>query len=98
MESSASLTKSLSLERIVSLVGEAELSNEDALTYNRARKIKNYMTQNFFMAETQKGVPGAYVALADTIKDVDDIVNGKYDKIPEDKLLFIGNLASMNDK
>jgi F-type H+-transporting ATPase subunit beta len=85
------LKQAVSLERIVSLVGESELSGDDKLTYERAKKIKNFMTQNFFVAETQTGKKGAFVPRETTVKDVNDILEGKYDSINDDKFLYIGS-------
>ncbi len=91
------LKKAENLERIVSLVGESELSKEDQITYKRARRIRNYMTQNFFVAEAQKEEKGCYVPLETTIKDVNAIIMGKYDKVPEDQFLYIGSIAELKN-
>jgi F-type H+/Na+-transporting ATPase subunit beta len=84
------LKQSELLERIVSLVGESELSEEDRIIYQRAKKIRNYMTQNFFVAENQTGRKGVYVPVDETISVVKGILEGRYDDIPEDKFLYIG--------
>jgi F-type H+-transporting ATPase subunit beta len=89
------LKKSELLERIVSLVGESELSDEDRILYQRANKVKNYMTQNFFVTEAQTGRKGVYVSVEDTINDVKDIISGRYDSISEDKFLFIGKMSEL---
>ncbi|MBW6441838.1 F0F1 ATP synthase subunit beta [Patescibacteria group bacterium] len=89
------LKQSEILERIVSLVGESELSEEDRTIYQRANKLKNYMTQNFFVAEKQTGRKGAYVLVDDTVNDVKGIIEGKYDHISEDKFMFIGKISDM---
>lgn len=89
------LKEAQSLERIVSLVGEAELSDDDKLIYQRAQKIKNYMTQNFFVTSSQTGREGVYVPLETTVADVKDILDGKYDEISADKMLFIAGLDSI---
>lgn len=89
------LKKSELLERIVSLVGESELSDEDRTLYQRANKIKNYMTQNFFVTEAQTGRKGVYVSVEDTINDVKGIIEGTYDSISEDKFLFIGKVSDI---
>lgn len=89
------LKEAESLERIVSLVGEAELSGEDQIIFRRARKIKNFMTQRFFVAESQMGEKGAYVDLKTTIEDLNGIVEGKFDHIPEDKFRFIGSVSEV---
>jgi len=89
------LKKGESLERIVSLVGEGELSEEDQITYKRAHKIRNFMTQNFFAAASQKNKAGKFVDKESCIKDVKAILSGKYDNVPEEKFLFIGNLSEI---
>ena len=89
------LKESELLERIVSLVGESELSEEDRVLYQRANKLKNYMTQSFFVAEKQTGRKGEYVPVQDTVKDVKDIIEGKYDHISEDKFMFIGKASDI---
>lgn len=95
LQAQSLLKKADSLERIVSLVGESELSEEDRLSYKRAKKLRSFMTQNFFVASEQTGKPGAYVPLKTTVSDVKDILDGKYDNISEDKFLYIGSLAEI---
>ena len=89
------LSRALSLERIVSLVGEAELSEEDRLVFQRSIKLKNYMTQNFFVAQEQTGKQGVSVDLKTTVADVKSIVNGDVDKITADKFLYIGSIKDI---
>lgn len=84
------LEEAVALERVASLMGEAELSQADRTTLNRARKIKNYMTQNFFVTSNQRGVEGSTVPIAQTVQDVTNIMNGAYDDISEDNFLYIG--------
>jgi F-type H+-transporting ATPase subunit beta len=95
VKSQVLLNKAQSLERMVALVGESELSPENQLIYKRAEKIKNFMTQSFFVAEDQTGKPGVYVSLADTISGVRAILEGKVDQLPEDKLRYIGKLSDV---
>ncbi len=90
LQAKAVLKEAQNLERIVSLVGESELSAEDQTVYHRAKKIRNYMTQRFFVAESQKGEPGTFVPLKTALRDLDAILQGEYDNIAEDKFLFIG--------
>ena len=90
----AVLKKAQGLERMVALVGEAELSPENQEIYKRAKLINNYMTQPFFVAETQTGRKGEYVPLSDTVRDVGDILSGKYDALEPDKLLFVGTIKN----
>lgn len=87
------LKEAESLERIVSLVGESELSLEDQQKYRRARKIKNYMTQSFYVSESQKGSGGSYVPVKTTLSDVSAILEGKLDQVEEEQLKYIGGLA-----
>ena len=89
------LKKSESLERMVALVGESELSGENRLFYRRAIRLTNYMTQPFKVAEDQTGRKGEYVRLEDTIKDVKSILEGKMDEVNEEKLLNIGSLKNV---
>jgi F-type H+/Na+-transporting ATPase subunit beta len=84
------MKKALSLERIVSLIGENELNADDQLLYKRAKMLKAYFTQSFFTVEKQTGRPGKFVPLETTIKDTGDILNGAYDRFTEDKFMLIG--------
>lgn len=96
LRAKALLKRALSLERIVSLVGEAELSKEDQIVFGRARKIKNFMTQRFFTAHTQKGVGGKFVPIKDTLTGVNAILKGEFDKVPDDKFLYIGAVTDLS--
>ena len=86
------LKKAVSLERIVSLVGQSELSPEDQKFYKRAQLIKSYMTQNFTVTELQTGRKGRRVGLTQTVEDVINILAGKYDDYPIDTFLYIGSI------
>lgn len=86
------LKKAESLERMVALVGESELSPENQLLYRRVKKLRNFMTQNFFTAEGQTGKKGVFVPLKETIFGVAAIISGKYDQTPEEKFLYIGTV------
>ena len=94
-ESQTLLKKAITLERAVSLVGESELSVEDRLLYQRAKKLRNFMTQNLFVLEGQTGVEGQYVTLATTIADVSRILGGEFDSVSEDKFLYIGSVSEI---
>ncbi len=93
----ALLKESVTLERIVSLIGSSELSNEDRLIFERAKRLKNYMTQSFYVAEQQTGRPGKYVPVKNTVRDVKDILDGRYDSVDEDKFLFLGGLEELEE-
>lgn len=83
------------LQRIVSIVGEAELSVEDRTIYYRAKKLLNFMTQNLFAVAEQMGVAGQYVKREETVKGVKAILEGKLDKVPEEAFLYIGGLSDL---
>lgn len=81
------------LSHIVAIVGEEELSAENRLLYSRTRKIINYLTQPFFMTETQTGKKGVVVNRTTTVNDIEVILSGRLDNIPTDKFMYIGSLA-----
>lgn len=80
------------LSHIVAIVGEAELSMENRILYERTKKIINYLTQPFFTTERQTGRKGVFVPKETTIKDIELMLSGKLDNVPSDRLLFIGSL------
>ena len=90
LQAQSAMKKALSLERIVSLIGENELNADDQLLYKRSKILKAYFTQSFFTVEKQTGRPGKFVRIEATIKDTQDILNGVYDQLSEDKFMFIG--------
>ena len=74
------LKKAKSLERMVALVGEGELSPENQRIYRTAKLIYEYMTQPFFVAEAQTGVPGKYVPLSETVLEMEKVLFDGYKK------------------
>jgi F-type H+/Na+-transporting ATPase subunit beta len=92
LSSQALLKKATSLDRIVALVGETELSEEDRIVFERSKKLKNYLTQNFFVSSDQTGKPGVYVPVKQTVEDVSGIISGKYDQVPAYKFAYIGGI------
>jgi F-type H+-transporting ATPase subunit beta len=95
IEAQSLLKKAMSLDRIVSLIGESELSTEDQVTYKRAKMLKNYMTQGFTVVEVQTERKGVHVPIKDTVSDVKAILNGKVDQLQPENLLFIGTLKDI---
>ena len=89
------LKKAVSLERIVSLVGESELSTDDQILFKRARILKNYMTQNFYVTQEQTGKPGVRVRLPETVDDIIKILVGNYDDYPPETFLYLGSLKDL---
>jgi F-type H+-transporting ATPase subunit beta len=92
------MKKALSLERIVSLIGESELSAQDQILYKRAKFLKNYMTQSFSVVETQTGKKGVQVSIKDAVNDVRAILDGKVDSLKPDDFLYIATLKDLEDK
>ncbi len=92
VEAKSILESSKELQRIVRLMGESELSPEDRIVYERGKKIKNYMTQNFFVMAGQRGSSGDYVAIETTVADVGKILAGAYDDVDAEKFRFVGSL------
>lgn len=84
-----------SLERIVAIVGEGELSNENRVIYHRAKKLLNYMTQNFFIIQEFTGKRGFYVSRQQTVSDVADIIGGRLDALADEALAGIASLAEV---
>ncbi len=83
------------LQRIVSIIGEAELSVRDKTIYRRAKKLLNFMSQSLFTVSDQTGVSGKYVAREKTIEGVMTILKGKLDHLPEETFLNIGGLEDL---
>lgn len=82
------------LSRIVSIVGEEELSEKNRQRYQRAQKLLNYMTQSFIITEVETGRKGVKVPREMVVRDVRAILDGKLDQIPADKFFYIGDLVS----
>lgn len=87
------LTRYKELQRIVAILGESELSTQDQLIFNRAKKLTNYLTQPLFVTESQTGKEGKYVSRQNTIEDIKVILSGQVDKVPPEKFLYIGTLS-----
>lgn len=92
------LQKYKDLQDIIAILGLEELSDEDKLTVNRARKIQKFLSQPFFVAEQFTGTPGKYVPLEDTIKSFKEIIEGKHDNIPEQAFYMVGNIDEVLEK
>ena len=75
-----------------------ELSEEDKLTVDRARKIQRFLSQPFHVAEQFTGTPGVYVRLEDTISGFREILDGKHDDLPEQAFYMVGDIASAVEK
>ena len=80
------------LQDIIAILGLDELSEEDRITVDRARKIERFLSQPFFVAEVFTGSPGKYVTLQDTIKGFQRILGGELDYLPEQSFYLVGNI------
>jgi F-type H+-transporting ATPase subunit beta len=80
------------LQDIIAILGMDELSEEDKLAVSRARKIEQFLSQPFFVAEQFTGMSGKYVKLEDTIRGFDMIVNGECDALPEQAFRYVGSI------
>ena len=80
------------LQDIIAIMGMDELSEEDKITVNRARKIQRFLSQPFTVAEQFTGMEGKYVPLKETVRGFKEILEGKHDELPESAFLFAGTI------
>jgi F-type H+-transporting ATPase subunit beta len=86
------------LQDIIAILGMDELSDEDKLTVERARKIQRFLSQPFFVAEQFTGLKGKYVSVQDTIKGFREILEGKHDDLPEQAFYLVGTIEEARQK
>jgi F-type H+-transporting ATPase subunit beta len=86
------LQKYKDLQDIISILGMDELSDEDKLTVNRARKIQRFLSQPFNVAEGFTGIKGRYVPIRETVRGFREILEGKHDDIPETAFFMAGSI------
>lgn len=86
------------LQDIIAILGMDELSDEDKQTVNRARRIQFYLSQNFHVAEQFTGQKGSYVPVKETIQGFKQILEGKYDHLPEDAFRLVGRIEEVIEK
>ncbi len=86
------------LQDIIAIMGMDELSEEDKLTVNRARKVQRFLSQPFEVAEQFTGYQGKYVPLRETVRGFREIIEGKHDRIPESYFLFAGTIDEVVEK
>ena len=92
------LQKYKELQDIIAILGMEELSEEDKMTVNRARKIQRFLSQPFSVAETFTGIPGKYVPLKETIRGFKAIINGEMDGYPENAFFNVGTIDEVIEK
>ena len=92
------LQKYKDLQDIIAILGMDELSEEDKLTVNRARKVQRFFSQPFSVAEQFTGTPGKYVPLKETVRSFKEILEGKYDDVPENLFLMAGSIDEVAER
>jgi F-type H+-transporting ATPase subunit beta len=83
------------LQDIIAILGMDELSEEDKLTVSRARKIQRFLSQPFHVAEQFTNTPGRYVPVKETVRGFKEILEGKYDDLPEQAFLMVGTIEEV---
>jgi F-type H+-transporting ATPase subunit beta len=86
------------LQDIIAILGMDELSEEDKLTVNRARKLERFLSQPFHVAEQFTGTPGVYVKLEDGIRSFKSVVEGEHDDLPEQAFMYVGTIEDVVEK
>jgi F-type H+-transporting ATPase subunit beta len=86
------------LQDIIAILGMDELGDEDKQTVSRARRVQFFLSQNFHVAEQFTGQPGSYVPVQETVKGFKDILDGKYDDLPEDAFRLVGRIEEVVEK
>ncbi len=86
------------LQDIIAILGMDELSEEDKIVVNRARRVRNFLSQPFHVAEVFSGMKGCYVSKEDTVRSFKDILEGKYDHLPEQAFLFVSTIEDAIEK
>ena len=86
------------LQDIIAILGMDELSEEDKQTVARARKLQRFLSQPFHVAEAFTGTPGKYIKLKDTVRSFKEIIEGKYDHLPEQAFYMVGPIEEAIEK
>ena len=92
------LQKYKELQDIIAILGMDELSEEDKIAVNRARRVRNFLSQPFHVAEQFSGYQGKYVPVKDTIRSFKAILDGKYDNLPEQAFMFVSTIEEAVEK
>ncbi len=92
------LQKYKDLQDIIAILGMDELSDEDKLTVARARRVQRFLSQPFHVAETFTGTKGKYVTVEETVKGFKEIIEGKYDDLPEAAFYMVGGIEEVQEK
>jgi F-type H+-transporting ATPase subunit beta len=92
------LQKYKDLQDIIAILGIDELSDEDKLTVQRARRIERFFSQPFNVAEAFTGTPGKYVSVGDTVRSFKELLEGKWDHLPEQAFMYVGTIEEAEQK
>jgi F-type H+-transporting ATPase subunit beta len=92
------LQKYKELQDIIAILGMDELSDEDKITVQRARKLQKFLSQPFHVAETFTGMPGKFVKVEDTVRSFKEIIDGKHDDLPESAFYMVGSIEEAIEK
>jgi len=80
------------LQDIIAILGIDELSDEDKVTVQRARKLERFLSQPFHVAEQFTGTPGVYVPIGDTVRSFNEVLEGQHDELPESAFFLKGSI------
>ena len=86
------------LQDIIAILGMDELSDEDKVIVNRARRVRNFLSQPFSVAEQFTGMDGKYVPVSETVRSFKEILDGKYDDLPEQAFMSVGTIEDVVEK
>lgn len=86
------------LQDIIAILGIDELSDDDKAVVARARRVRNFLSQPFHVAESFNGFPGVYVPLSETVRSFEEILTGKYDALPESAFMYCGTIEDVVKK
>ncbi len=86
------------LQDIIAILGMEELSEDDKVIVNRARRVQKFLSQPFFVAEQFTGIEGKYVPIEDTVESFKEVVEGKWDHLPEQAFYMVGNIEEAKEK
>ena len=92
------LQRNKELQDIIAILGMDELSQDDRLVVNRARKVQRFLSQPFFVAEVFTGQPGKYVKIPETVRGFKEIIDGKHDDIPEQAFYMAGGIDDVVER
>lgn len=86
------------LQDIIAILGIEELSDDEKIVVKRARRIQNFLSQNFHVAEAFTGIPGSFVTVQETLHGFEGLLDGKYDALPEDAFRNVGSIEQAIEK